>query len=251
VTVVKSLRSSDQVAVGDAGRVDGELVVVLRSELARAGVLELHLGSVEEAEVVVSTVIDTADFLLALILAFVELQILVGVGVAGGAAAAGVLLALVGAGAETFVVVVPAVVTADGEVELGALSALSLDFLFLLSGTIDASSVSAKNSLSAVESAKVVVVDTVLGEDVKEYTGTVVAGSNDVRALAVTDQSRTDAFEKTIVIVSLAVRSANRVIVARAIALSRAGLHGQCDLLIAEQNAVAFIGGSGHGADWL
>jgi hypothetical protein len=188
-SVVESFRYSDQVAVADADRIDGELVVVLRSELARAGVLELNISSVEEAEVVVGTIVDTADFLLAFILAFVEFQVLVGVGIAGRAAAARILLALIGAGAETFVVVVLAVVTADGQVELRTLGALSLDFLFLLGCTVHASSVSTKYRLRAVESAKIEVVNPIFGEYVEGDAGTVFAGNDDVRALAVAYQS--------------------------------------------------------------
>ena len=251
VAVVESIGSFDHVGVADVGGIDGELIVVLGSQLAGAGVLELHVGFVEEAEVFVGAVVDAADFPLALVLAFVELQVLVGVGVAGRATAARVLLASLGASAEALVVVVLAVVSADGKVEFGALGALSLDFLFLLSGVVDASAVSSEDTLGTVEPAEVIIVSAVLGEDPQEDARTVVARGDDVGALAMTDQSHSHALKKTTVVISLAVRAADRIVVARAVALSSAGFHSQGDLLVAEKNAVVLIGGSGHGADWL
>jgi len=141
--VVVAGRSVDHIGVINFGGVNRELVVVLASEVARTAVLKLDLGLLKEAEVLIGAVIDTANFLLALGVAFFELVVHVSLGIAGGAAAIGVLLTLSGAGAEAFVIVVLAVVAADGKVELGALRALLLDFLFSLSSVVDALAVSA------------------------------------------------------------------------------------------------------------
>jgi len=102
-----------------------------------------------------------------------------------------------------------------------------------------------------VKSAEIVVVLTDLGEDGEKNGGAVVTRRDDVGALSVAEEGSADALEQAVVVVGLAISAADRVVVAGAVALSRAGLHGQSDLAVAKKHAVAFIGSSAHGADWL
>ena len=116
---------------------------------------------------------------------------------------------------------------------------------------VGGNSESPKLAAVAVELAQVVKVGVVLGEDGEEDAGTVFTRGDDIGALAVADEGASDALQETAVVIGLAVRAANGVVVAGTGALGGAGLHSQGDLLVAQENTVALVGGAGHGADWL
>lgn len=129
--------------------------------------------------------------------------------------------------------------------------ALSTDGLGLGGSIVSSNSVSAELAAVAVKPAKVVKVGVVLREDWEEDTGTIVTGSDDIGAFAVANESSSDALQETAVVIGLAVSAANGVVVAGAVALSGARLHGQSDLLVAQENTVALVGGASHCANWL
>ena len=243
--------SPDQVCVVDASGIDRQLIVILASELARAGVLELDVCILKETQVLESPVVDTADFFGALFKTLAVFHVYISLGVLGRASSGGVFLALLAAGAQALVIVGLAIISTDRKVELGALLALSADRFGLSGGVVGGSSVSAEFAAVAVEPALVVVVGVVLTEDIEKDAGTVVAGRDNVGALAVADKGSSDALEEAVVVIGLAVSAAYRVVFPGAVALRRARLYGQSDLVVAKEHTVALVSGADHCANGL
>lgn len=129
--------------------------------------------------------------------------------------------------------------------------ALSANGFSLSGGIIGSLSVSAELSTITVEPALVIVVNVVLSEDWKENAGTVVAGGHDIGAFAVTNEGTSDALKEAVVVISLTVSATNWVVISGAVALRWARLHGQGDLVVAEEHAVALVGGATHGANGI
>jgi len=237
---------------GNQGWVHGELVTVLTSQLAGSGVLQMNSDVAHEAVVLVSLVVDSADFLLSELRALVvELQVGIGRRIHVGAGSVGVLRTSRVAGAKALVIIGLAVSSADREVHLGALTAFLLDLGGLLVGGVGSSSESCKNSLFAVHLAKVIVVNLVFGKDWKVHIRAVFTTVDDVRAFAITSDGASHAFQSALIVIGSAVSGANRFVGLGTGTLSRTGLHCQGDLLAAEENTVAFISNSTHRANWL